>query len=385
MQGETNYLVTTQGLTAGSNSTTDKDTYKSLLVKLKDNMQTDVLSNYAQTEKPLFITYQVGVQFIKGKEQSIGMAQLEASNENADVVCAGPVSSMTDRGGHLDPNGYRWFGEMLGKVYYKTVVLHENFKPLQPAEISKTELANQLKVKFLVPVMPLVMDSLILPKVTDYGFEVYSDNVKQTITAVKIVDDCVYLSCSAALTGVMEVTYAGQNTVGNGNLRDSDPYQSFYKYIDLDKKNPDNSYVYPRDITETTLRPTYQPKDAAGNVIYDQNYPLYNFGVSFYYKINAGQQTYIVPNMGATTNLKTVVDNGINAHQSANSLVLSTNSNENIKVKVSLFTVSGKLLKSFKETCNSEKKTISLSFPKGIYLAKIEQEDKMKAIKITIK
>jgi hypothetical protein len=297
LQGEWNYQGYGEGLTLGSLPTSDKDTYKALLIKLKDNMQADVQSIYGQTEKPLFITYEVGAQYIKGKEQAIGMAQLEASNEHKDIICVGAIYPMTDRGGHLDPNGYRWFGEMLGKVYYKTKVLGLTFKPLQPKEVSRTKLSNKLKIKFLVPDLPLILDTLILAKVQDYGFEVYANNVKQTVTDVTVVDDCVYLTCASTLMGVIEVVYAGQSTHGSGNLRDSDPYKSFFNYVNLDKKNNAGSYFYSRDATETTLHPTYEPKDSTSNVIYDKPYPLYNFSVSFYYKINADQQIFVVPNL----------------------------------------------------------------------------------------
>ena len=66
------------------------------------------------------------------------------------------------------------------------------------------------------------------------------------------------------------------------------PYKAFYTYIDLDKKNEDGSYVYPREEFETTLRPDYEPKDESGQIIYDKVYPLYNFSVGFYYKLPAG-------------------------------------------------------------------------------------------------
>ena len=36
---------------------------------------------------------------------------------------------------------------------------------------------------------------------------------------------------------------------------------------------------------ETRLRPDYEPRDADGNVIYGKPYPLYNFGVAFYYTL----------------------------------------------------------------------------------------------------
>lgn len=61
---------------------------------------------------------------------AISMAQLEASNEYKDIICAGPIYPMTDRGGHLDANGYRWFGEMLGKVYYQTQIKRKELQTL---------------------------------------------------------------------------------------------------------------------------------------------------------------------------------------------------------------------------------------------------------------
>jgi hypothetical protein len=298
MQGEYNYTTPKgcTGLTAESTPTTDKNTYKSLLLKLKNNMQNDISSTYKQKDKPLFITYQVGGQYSRGKELSIGMAQLEASNENKDIVCAGPIYPMTDRGGHLDPNGYRWYGEILGKVYYRTVILGQDFKPLQPVEISRTKNPKILNIRFYVPKPPLVIDELLIKKIQDYGFEVYVNNDKMTIRNVKIVGKNVRITTDADLTGNVEVIYAGTNNNGDGNLRDSDKEPSFYKYVDLDKKNDDGTYFYERDSTETTLRPSYEPRNSKG-VIYDQPYPLYNFSVAFYYKLDKDAYNYKIPDI----------------------------------------------------------------------------------------
>ncbi|MDR2628210.1 MAG: T9SS type A sorting domain-containing protein [Dysgonamonadaceae bacterium] len=284
MQGEANYTSSSTGLTIGSSSITYKYAYKALLLTLKNKMQKDVTLAYHQPDKPLFITYQTGAQYMRNKELSISMAQLEASNEQADIICAGPVYPMTDRGGHLDPNGYRWFGEMLGKVYYKTIILGEDFKPLQPEKVSCEADGKTLKVKFHVPVPPLVLDTLIVEKISDYGFEVYDNNVRKSIANISVSDDCVYITCTTALTGTVEIAYAGYNASvrGHGNLRDSDPYAAYFTYLDLDRKVNGN-YVYERAADETTLRPSYEPRDASG-VIYDKPYPLYNFSVSFYLK-----------------------------------------------------------------------------------------------------
>lgn len=47
--------------------------------------------------------------------------------------------------------------------------------------------------------------------------------------------------------------------------------------------------IYPREKFESRLRPDYEPKDDSGNIIYNQNYPLYNFCVGFYYKLTSGK------------------------------------------------------------------------------------------------
>lgn len=102
------------------------------------------------------------------------MAQLNASNENEDIICAGPIYPMTDRGGHLDSNGYRWYGEILGKVYYKTCILGEEFKPLQPIEIIRNpEKSNEISIRFLVPKLPLVIDSRLVESQKNSGFVLY--------------------------------------------------------------------------------------------------------------------------------------------------------------------------------------------------------------------
>jgi hypothetical protein len=354
LQGENNYVNTYPGYTAGSTCTTDKDEYISWLVRLKNDMQQDILSKYGQTEKPLFITYQVGAQYIKNKQASISMAQLEASNRYSDIICAGPVYPMTDRGGHLDPNGYRWYGEMMGKVYYKTKVLGEDFKPLQPVELARTTNVNQLKIRFLVPELPLVLDDKLVQKQTDYGFELYANGVKQSLTAVTIDDDCVYLTAIVSLAGkTIDVLYAGQNTAGHGNLRDSDPYQAYDHYTDLD--------TYPRAAGETTLRPAYEPRDNSG-IIYGKPYPLHNFSVTFYYSLAADKAAIIVPSLD--TSIKEVTDLAI-VHNTENGIADEINAllNEHPATDMRFVAVSGSANLSL-----SDCQTIVASFPNLIGL-----------------
>jgi hypothetical protein len=295
MQGENNYAQTGSGLTSGTQSTNDKNAYKQLFLTLKNNMQNDIVSKYGQSEKPVLITYQVGCQYTKGKELSIGMAQLEASNEYADIICAGPVYPMPDRGGHLDPNGYRWFGEILAKVYYKTQVLGEDFRPLQPKEIIRTDNPKQIKIRYHVPAPPLVLDTWTVKQYTNYGFEVYKSGAKQSISSVAIEGDGVLLTCTQDLSGAaIEVAYAGSATSGHGNLRDSDDYPSVFTYLDLDKKDADGNFIFYRKSQGVSYRPTDEPKNQSSQVIYDQPYPLCNWSLAFYYQLQADQDHYVV-------------------------------------------------------------------------------------------
>ncbi len=302
MQGEFNYDVKNGhcGLNAGEDNCTDKKTYKALMLKLKENMQQDIKAAYGQEQAPVWITYQVGAQYVRDKV-AIGMAQLEAANENDDVVMAGSPYPYTDRGGHLDANGYRWFGEMLAKAYYKSRVLGERVIPLQPKKITRENGGKTIRVKYYVPVGPMVFDTDLLPEIANYGFNVYHNgyggSARQNISSIAIEGDDVVMTFDQPLTGKVVVTYAdpqsriknqpeGLNHLqGHGNLRDSDPYKSMLTYIDLDAKNADGTYVYSRNEAETRLRPDYEPRDADGNVIYGKPYPLYNFGVAFYYTL----------------------------------------------------------------------------------------------------
>ena len=70
IQGEQNYSRNQPGLITLNGSTTDKSEYKNLMLTLKNDMQSDIMSLYGQQEKPLFITYQVGGKYIKGFEQT---------------------------------------------------------------------------------------------------------------------------------------------------------------------------------------------------------------------------------------------------------------------------------------------------------------------------
>jgi hypothetical protein len=387
MQGEWNYLGG-NGLTPGSEATLKKDEYKDLFVKLKNNMQADVKAQYKQTNAPTFYTYQTGAQYTRGLSLEIGMAQLEAANKYDDVVMVGPVYPYPDANGHLDANGYRWYGEMIGKVIYKTQVLGEKFSPLQPIKISRVpENPKQIRIQYHVPVPPLVFDTHTLLPMQNQGFDLVNNSTTQTITNIEIDDDCVVLTSSSNLNGRIRISYAGDRAQpitpfpgfdgkSNGNLRDSDDYGSFFTYVN-------------RTWTGDNYTRSDHPRDEQGNIIYDKPYPLYNFGVAYYYDIPADVNEYIVPNAPGNesgnsigTNSK---DNNTTLRQVGSDLQLNVATGG--VVELGIYGISGNLATSYtSKNIPAGVQNYSLSgLPQGMYIAKASVNNNLYSAKIIIK
>lgn len=264
MQGEFNYY--------NSGGSWDKNTYKTLFGTLIDNMRTDAMAITGQTATPAFFTYQTGAAYTRDVDSAgtpglhVGMAQLEVSLEKKGVWMVGPVYPYTDKGGHLDANGSRWFGNQIAKVYHQVVRLGKDWQPLRPTRI--TQSGREIVIDFHVPEPPLVFDSPYVVKTpTMYaakGFRVTDASGAVTVNNVEIVGNTmIKITLGRDTVGTAQVWYASQTTHnGNGNLRDSDPAVAF------------DNYVYkPEDGMETT---------ANIPALVNKPYPLQNWCVAFY-------------------------------------------------------------------------------------------------------
>lgn len=271
MQGESNYSGTGQGLTSGTDRTLDKDVYKDLLLQLKNNMQADVVAKYNQTKKPLFFIYQTGASWIKNKPQLITQAQIEFAAENEDVVLMNPIyqnPKVADN--HLTANGSRMYGESIAKTLFNVFVQNKVNTSVEAKKITIS--GNVIEIDYSVPVAPLVFDTNTLPKVTDFGFLVYNNNAAVSISDIQIKGGTrVVITCATSLTGEVEVTYAGHERGGSGNLRDSDEWKGRTVYED-DSASPD--------------QPTYIAKDEDGVSLLGQKYPVYNFANHLFHRVN---------------------------------------------------------------------------------------------------
>ncbi|MBZ3672164.1 hypothetical protein J1N36_27465, partial [Pseudomonas monteilii] len=222
MQGEYNY-------TSDHGGDNTKDGYKAKLLAQANNWRADIAAGIAgQDSPPAIITYQTSGSWTRdGNNLAIGMAQWELSQEQPDWFMATPSYPFTDKGGHLDCNGYRWMGAQLGKVLHRVVTLGENWIPLSPRRVTIT--GRQVLIDFHVPCPPLVFAKpYVVLEPVDYankGFRVVDAQGSVGLTSVEIVSETQVVLTLARSVGsdplVQYATLAGSS--GNGNLRDSDP------------------------------------------------------------------------------------------------------------------------------------------------------------------
>ncbi|NRA56233.1 MAG: hypothetical protein HRU23_18990 [Gammaproteobacteria bacterium] len=252
--------------------------YKAALKILHNDMVIDAALKSGQPKQPVFLTYQTGAKFTRDLDENgnpglyIGMAQLEFTDETPGAVMAGPIYPYSDKGGHLDANGYRWYGQKLGQIYHKVVTLREQWQPLRPIKITQVN-DNTLHVDFHVPSPPLVFKA---PYIGDYyqgselkiyankGFSVSDDTGPLGIYSVEIIGQTIVSIKTIKPIGANpHVWYAdAENYRGNGNLCDSD------HTISLDK------YEY---------RPEWGMYETANKEEFvNKHYPLENWCVAFY-------------------------------------------------------------------------------------------------------
>ncbi|EMC2599685.1 hypothetical protein VCA46_005304, partial [Klebsiella pneumoniae] len=116
---------------------TDRAEYRALLRKLIDDVITDTTAITGQTEPPLTVLYQTSGSWTRDStNMSIGEAQLDICAADANVMMASPAYAVTDKGGHLDANDYRWLGMQFGKVLHRAIDRRQNWRPLQPLSVT---------------------------------------------------------------------------------------------------------------------------------------------------------------------------------------------------------------------------------------------------------
>jgi hypothetical protein len=205
--------------------------YKTQLQQLYADFIADIATTIAgQARPPGMFTYQTNEAYTMDGV-AIGEAQLELALSNRNWYLATPDYPVTDKGGHLDPNGYRWLGQQFGKVLYRVLIRNENWLPVYPIQI--TVRGTQVLVDFHVPEPPLVFDmpwvgtesSLMQTDYPNKGFSAVDDAGDLPVGGVSLVSDTqVLVTLVRTPSTNPKLIYADlTHSSGNGCLRDSDP------------------------------------------------------------------------------------------------------------------------------------------------------------------
>lgn len=215
--------------------------YESDLFRLWTDYNTDIKAITGQTEDLLMIVSQQN-SINDRAASTLALWKIGVSHP-AQVVCSGPKYQYpysAEDNVHLVTDGYQQLGEKYGQVYFERLVLGNDWQPLQPTTVERTE--DVITIHFHVPVPPLAWEeSFELPHASSStwaagkGFEVRAGGSPVTISSVEISGDSVQISCAGLPASNVVVAYA---LTGNpapmtspftgtrrwGLLRDSDPF-----------------------------------------------------------------------------------------------------------------------------------------------------------------
>jgi len=258
LQGEYDYAEVQGGIN-------DKQRYKTALRQLRDDLYRDTARAFGQVQMPAFISYQTDAKTsVVNGSLDIGMAQWELAREEPNWYLAGPVYPYVDQGTHLTANGYRWFGQMLGKVYHQIVVERRGWQPLSP--LGATQEEREILIDFHVPHPPLAFGEPYIGyqarMIENYGFVITDDQGKVPVENIEAAADTVLRLVTARdLVGTPTIRYASQAVGGAGELHDSDPTvaDAHYEYL------PDEG----------------MPADANIDALVGKPYPLQNWCIAF--------------------------------------------------------------------------------------------------------
>ncbi|WP_273848719.1 hypothetical protein [Serratia liquefaciens] len=228
---------------------TPKQEFKDIKNKYYDDLQGDRPANPDGRNTAIFIT-QTGASYTRDENHlSIGMAQLELSNERDDVFMIGGYYPYTNKvSGHLDSNGARNLGDKEAEIKYRVLVLGQDWKPMQPLQAVHHE--RDAIIALHAPVVPLQFAAPYVGSVTqtwaDKGLTAF-DKVDGALSVIGIISveraatSCVHVKLEREPVGNLVFRYADKNFHGgNGMICDSSNGLSPVKYTYLP-----NSGMYP--------------------------------------------------------------------------------------------------------------------------------------------
>lgn len=240
----------------------DLSVYKSRLATMKEDLQTDIMWATGQTEAPIMLIDNIGNKRFNDKLSGISQAQTDFTRDNPDVYTLGSYYAYPSYGSHPTPDGRRWIAERAAKQLYNIFMgCRKSQMYIQGYRLS----GNSVVLEVNCDVLPLVVDSYTSPSQTNLGFTAYTvaNETLIPIKSVNVGSTSIEIEFTQLPQESFYIVYAGKNTDGYGNIRDSDEWQPKYKYASNALGNMSSIAWY--------------PKDENGNDIIGEYYPMWNW------------------------------------------------------------------------------------------------------------
>ena len=211
--------------------------FHKLLLQFKEDINHDIKAITHQTEDVRIITYQANAlaraeQFYATnydcRETHVPQTFVDLLLTDTLFWASGPTYpySVVREVVHIDGPSQKQMGHLEALSALAILRHGQRITGLLPTSFEYSD--SSVSIHFNVPCPPLVLDTMQVSKVKNYGFSVITPNNQDIATGITVDSCMVYISCSASPVGC-KVRYAvngdrmksGNQNGPRGNLRDS--------------------------------------------------------------------------------------------------------------------------------------------------------------------
>lgn len=247
----------------------DGTLWTSRFLQLKADLFADIHTIFNQERNPATFLGNLSDKWIS--HGNIWAAINNIIDTHEDVYAVAPKYQLPNiSDGHLDTNGYRWWGEYIGKDMVSVLLHQQKPKHLRIAKAVRKG-ARRVEVSFSAVKLPIIVDTHTSQAMKGLGFVIRNSNMESigNVTAT-LSNDIITLEVDADIPEVAYLDYGladpvdSQHLWGAGNIKDSSDFQSFYNYME-DWDWIDGNGTWPVD---------YVPTDENGGSYVGKPYPL---------------------------------------------------------------------------------------------------------------
>ena len=226
-----NFVVWLQGESDAINGMTQDDYIARLLAYIQSRSQ-----SYLGDEFIPFFSYQMGghANYPVSNSYDVAIAHYKMRDVYPHYSCVAPTYMFPYVDGvHMDSHGLRNLGLYFGRAIDQFMQYKTFFKPLHPTRVKKQG-SRGLLIDFYVPVEPIQFSTTTVSNLDDghYGFEVWDDTGRRTITTSQIFsDNQVFLEVSADLVGDVYVNYAITPDSGDAGVTTNGAGDAYTDYV----------------------------------------------------------------------------------------------------------------------------------------------------------